>query len=90
MYSMPSDLMTSIMKSEPGRSVVRTSAAAGLPVSACFDINGVMVRGGAGRRALAGVGLATSVAMLPAAAVFRKLRRSTDDPLSRAICPLDP
>jgi hypothetical protein len=78
------------MKSEPGRSVVRTSAVLGFSVSASFDIMGAMVRGGGGVCALAAPVLATSVAMVPAAAVFRKLRRSTDDPLSRAICPLDP
>jgi len=33
-YSMPSDLSTSTMKSDPGRSLVRTSTLAGVPVSA--------------------------------------------------------
>ena len=34
---MPSDLMTSTMKSEPGRSVVSTSTSAGVPVSAARE-----------------------------------------------------
>jgi len=87
MYSMPSDLMTSTMKSEPGRSVVRTSAVLGFSVSASFDIIGAVGRGGVGVCAVAALVLATRVAILPAAAVFRKFRRSTDNLLSLAIRP---
>src|SRR5579863_7801458 len=77
MYSRPSDLKTSIMNSDPGRSVVKTSALAGLPVSAAFDIIGTEFRAWAEGCAFAALP-ATSVATLPAAAVFKKLRRSTE------------
>src|SRR5664279_578785 len=42
MYSMPSDLITSTMKSAPGHSVVSTSAVDGFPASASFDIGGAV------------------------------------------------
>jgi hypothetical protein len=70
--------MTSIMKSDPGRSVVNTSTLAGMPVSADRDIIGADVPAGADGRAATAPALATSVATLPAAAVFRKLRRLTE------------
>src|SRR5580692_863085 len=78
MYSMPRDLMTSTMKSEPGRSVVRTSAARGFPVSASSDIFG-------GRAEVFGVGSCAAAAAFPATSAatlaappFRKSRRSTE------------
>ena len=69
-YSMPSDLMTSTMKSEPGRVSVRTSSFAGVPISASAG------RGGGGRiasldlpRSREAVGLAANAAA-PTAAFF--------------------
>src|SRR5580700_4832242 len=92
MYSMPTDLMTSTMKSEPGRSVVRTSAARGFPLSASSDVFG----GGAevfavGSCPAAAAFPATSAAT-PAALPFRKSRRSTGFFLKypmvlRSLCP---
>src|SRR5215470_10536349 len=80
-YSMPSDLMTSSMKSDPGRSVVYTSARGGGLVSAAVRRapgNGVAA---AARACAAGAacgsaveGLATSAAA-PAAAPLRNPRR---------------
>src|SRR6266852_377459 len=78
MYAMPRDLMTSIMKSEPLRSVVSTSIGDGVPTSASGDIGGgALVRGMEVGGAPTAFGTATSAAA-PAAAFFRKLRRLTD------------
>src|SRR6185295_12693174 len=85
-YSKPSDLMTSTMKSEPGRSVVymSTRGGGGLVSDATWAGEG----GGAARRfwtcAFAAGGFATSPAA-PAAAPFRKRRRSTELLLDFAI-----
>src|ERR1700723_3875393 len=78
MYSMPRDLMTSTMKSDPGPSVVTTSAARGFPVSAVACIFG-------GPAEVFGVGTCTAPAAFPATSAatpaalpFRKSRRSTE------------
>src|SRR5690242_14644204 len=76
MYSIPNDLMMSTMKSAPGRSVVNTSAVAGLPVSACLDIGGGVGEGWPEPCALTGVTAAANAAT-PAAEPFRKSRRLT-------------
>src|SRR5690242_17227875 len=74
-YSIPSDLITSTMKSEPERDSVRTSSFAGVPISASGGIGA----GGAFRawsccaREDAGF-VANTVA--PTAALFRNARRS--------------
>src|SRR5690242_4480192 len=78
MYSKPSDLMTSVMKSAPGRSVVRASRTGGVPVSTSLGIGRTAAgRDCSGCCALAAGLLAASAAALPAA-VLRKLRRSSD------------
>src|ERR1700682_5131245 len=78
MYSMPRDLMTSIMKSDPLRSVVSTSTGGGVPTSASGDIGGgALVRGVVVGGAATAFGVATSAAA-PTAAFFRKSRRLTD------------
>src|ERR1700677_4796237 len=83
-YSKPRVLMTSTMKSEPGRSVVHTSTrGGGGAVSAAVCLAPGSGFGVAGRWtsaaccALAASGLATSAAA-PAAAPFKKPRRSTE------------
>src|SRR5262245_40163846 len=80
MYSKPRLLMTSTMKSEPGRSIVfasSTTIAAGA-ASGLARIGAVAFLGaGAGCWAAAAPGLEATRAAL-AAAVFRKSRRSTD------------
>src|SRR5580704_9227170 len=74
---MPSDLMTSTMKSEPERDSVRTSSFAGVPISASGGIGG----GGALRVssccAREPVGLAARTAA-PTAALLRNARRSME------------
>src|SRR5579864_3555240 len=67
-YSRPSDLMTSIMKSEPARSLLETSTVAGAGFAAA-DVTACW--------AMATGGLATSPAA-PAAAPLKKPRRSTE------------
>ena len=77
MYSRPRDLMTSSMKSAPGRSVVRTSMPDGSLSSG--KIIAVAVWRGAGGGVLPMTRVPpTSVAMPPAAALFRNLRRLGD------------
>src|SRR6266705_3313590 len=85
-YSMPSDLMTSNMKSDPGRSVVYTSARGeGGLVSAAASAalgRGVAVRAWAACAACmtsgcAMEGFATNAAA-PAAALFKNPRRLTE------------
>src|ERR1700722_831370 len=71
-YSKPRDLITSTMKSEPGRFVVRTS----MP----DDSVAASAGGGAGARngcVASAPAFAASVATPPSAAPFRKFRRST-------------
>src|SRR5579863_8490094 len=75
-YSKPSDLITSTMKSDPVRSAVSTSATDGTSVSAAADIGGGTTRFGSAGRAATAAGPATNAAA-PAAAPFRKFRRST-------------
>src|SRR4051812_41046968 len=69
-------LITSTMKSDPGRSAVRISTleagASSLAITAA-----VADRGGAGSCAFVTAGVAARVAA-PATAPFRKLRRSTE------------
>src|SRR5260370_40568208 len=80
-YSRPNDLMTSIMKSEPGRSVVCTSTIEGGAFSAAISFAvgvGALARFGSDCCAWATVGVATSAAA-PAAAPFKNPRRSTED-----------
>src|SRR5437660_12404860 len=81
MYSKPRLLMTSTMKSEPGRSMVLASSTAGATAGAgagLARIGAVPFLGGAGACcALAALGLVTAKAA-PAAAPFRKCRRSTE------------
>src|SRR5207237_10415949 len=75
--STPNDLMTSIMKSEPGRSVVCTSTIAGGAVSAAISLavgDGALARLGSDCCACATVGVATSAAA-PAPAPFKNPRR---------------
>src|ERR1700730_9736895 len=83
MYSMPRDLSTSTMKSEPGRSLVRTSTLGGVPVSAARTTalgaaaSGAATRGdvtGCGCWACARLALAARLAA-PAVAVPRNQRR---------------
>src|SRR5579883_2347633 len=83
-YSMPSDLITSSMKSDPGRSVVYTSARGGGLVSAAARRapgSGVAAaaRAWAGAADCAGAveGFATRAAA-PAAAPLRNPRRLTE------------
>src|SRR5215468_6249622 len=80
-YSMPSDLMTSSIKSDPGRSVVYTSARGGGLVSAAVkrapgNVVAAAVRACAagGACGSAADGFATRAAA-PAAAPFRNPRR---------------
>src|SRR5215472_143762 len=74
-YSIPRDLMTSTMKSEPLRSSVRIAAAGrGAPISASRDIDGggfLPVLAGVFDGATAGVAATAA----PATALFRKSRR---------------
>src|SRR5689334_18629241 len=77
MYSMPRDLMTSTMKSEPERFSVSTSSFAGVPISASGGI-------GVGRAlrvsnccACAALGFAARTAA-PTAAPLRNARRSSE------------
>src|ERR1700688_2827049 len=82
MYSKPRDFSTSTMKSEPGRSAVRTSAADPTgPVSSAsaFADGTVTARRVAGSCASMGV-LPAASAAAPAAAPFRKPRRASDFP----------
>src|ERR1700682_3117220 len=67
MYSMPRDLMTSTMKSDPLRSGVSTSTGEGVPASASGDIGGgAPVRGAAaGCAAPAALGAVTRAAASP-------------------------
>src|ERR1700676_1367267 len=75
-YSNPSDLITSTMKSDPVRSAVKTSTFEGVPISASGDMGGGTIRRSSADCAAAALGTA-AIAAAPAAAVFRKLRRST-------------
>ncbi len=60
--------------------MVSTSTLDGLPVSACFDSLGILdFCGGVGDCAATGWLLGMSVATLPTAAAFKKLRRSIED-----------
>src|SRR5271165_2791493 len=78
-YSKPKDLITSTMKSEPGRSVVSTSTReASSSAGAGTAAAGVELAATNGCAAIAPA-LAASVAIPPAAAPFRNLRRSTSD-----------
>src|ERR1700724_1030277 len=76
-YSIPSDLMTSTIKSDPERVSVRTSSFAGAPIS---DSAG-RGDGGALRASICCarevVGLAANAAA-PTAALLRNARRSND------------
>src|SRR5882724_13603422 len=75
-YSKPSVFRTSIMKSDPGRSVVCTSTLAGAAVSAAATLaegEGAAARRGSAFWAFATGGFATS-----AAAPARNPRRPTD------------
>src|ERR1700722_16524391 len=75
-YSNPSVLSTSTMKSEPVRSAVRISTLEGVPTSASGDIaSGIARRSSAGCAAT--VPGTAAKAAAPAAALFRKFRRST-------------
>src|SRR5215467_7153298 len=82
-YSMPRDLITSSMKSDPGRSVVYTSARGGVLVSAAVRRapgSGVAAARAWGCGAICGSaaeGFATRAAA-PAAAPFRNRRLFTD------------
>src|SRR3990172_9889306 len=70
MYSMPSDLRMSTMKSDPVRSVVSTSTS--------LDMDGSATdRGGSACCAFA-AGAPAASAAAPPAAIFKKLRRSTE------------
>src|SRR5579864_1314008 len=75
-YSNPSDLITSTMKSDPVRSAVKTSAPDGTSVSAAADMGGGTLRFGSAGSAARLAGTAANAAA-PAAAPFRKSRRST-------------
>src|SRR3977135_538579 len=77
MYSNPRDLITSTMKSDPVRSAVRTSAFEGVPVSASGDMRGGTGRSNSDCCCAATVPGAAANAAAPAAALFRKFRRST-------------
>src|SRR4029077_12252274 len=76
-YSMPSDLITSTMKSEPERVSVRTSSVAGVPISASAGSGG----GGALRASICcgreAVGSPANAAA-PTAALLRNARRSME------------
>src|SRR5580692_6968860 len=73
-YSIPRDLMTSTMKSEPLRSVVRTSPGEeGSSASGEIGIAaGTLGAGVAEASAVPGIALTVAA---PTAALFRKLRR---------------
>src|SRR5271167_1710391 len=79
-YSKPSDLMTSTMKSDPGRSVVYTSIRGGgglVSAAICLgDGSGVTVRAWTFCAFARGDG--TTSAAAPTAAPFRKPRRSME------------
>src|SRR5712691_7955736 len=85
-YSMPSDLMTSTMKSDPGRSLVRTSTGAGGAVSAARAASdgAVTERRASACCAIAAGGLAARTAA-PAAAPFKKPRLPTESILDFAM-----
>src|SRR5208282_5460374 len=77
-YSKSSVLRTSTMKSEPGRSTVRTSALDGASAAGAFSRGGAAeLRCGSGEAGLAVAGLTTSAAV-PAAAARKKSRRFTE------------
>src|SRR5215469_10612351 len=82
---MPSDFRTSTMKSDPVRCAVRTSTREGSPASASRDIRGTAFGGSLAGGPTAAPAVETSVATLPAAALFRKLRRPREVGLARAI-----
>src|SRR3974390_634349 len=77
-YSKPSFLITSTMKSEPGRSAVSTSTVDGgsTSLAATAAMGRVGLSYGSGACAVACSVVAVSAAA-PPAALFRKLRRST-------------
>src|SRR5579883_1009506 len=74
-YSIPSDLITSTMKSEPERLSVNTSSFAGSPISASggTGVGGTLRASSSCARTA--VGVAASAAA-PTAALFRNARRS--------------
>src|SRR5579863_6855979 len=76
-YSNPMDFRTSTMKSDQVRSAVRTSEMTGASVSAVGDIGGGAVRFTSGTGWAAMLGGTAAKAAAPAAAPFRKFRRST-------------
>src|SRR5580692_1258500 len=76
-YSIPRDLMTSTMKSEPLRSVVRISAGEE-GSSASGEIGNAAGTLGAGVAEAAGTPGTALIAAAPTAALFRKLRRLTE------------
>src|SRR5580693_4079725 len=79
-YSKPSDLITSTIKSEPGRSVVSTSTFEGASASAAGTAGAAAAGLGPAKGCAAiAPALAASVAIPPAAAPLRNLRRSTKD-----------
>src|SRR5689334_13191113 len=75
-YSTPSDLMQSTMKSEPQLSCVSISTCGTAPVSPSGEGGGVTGRGATGACAWPAIGLA-SVAAPATAAPRKKLRRPT-------------
>src|ERR1700722_7480885 len=77
MYSKPRALMTSTIKSEPGRSTVRTATAPRGSTSA-GSRGEVAFCGAAARGAATALVPATRLATVPTAAPFRNLRRSCD------------
>src|ERR1700674_4548378 len=69
-YSMPSDLMTSSMKSAPGRSVEETSAAGGLAAGAAATV--------APTCCAMATEVCATMAAAPAVAPLRKPRRASE------------
>src|SRR5215469_7114163 len=84
-YSIPSDLMTSTMKSDPVRLAVSTSALDGVPTSAVRDIAGGVPGGRTGVGSLPGASDAAARTAAPTAAFLRKSRRFTNVFLGFAI-----
>src|SRR5580704_10497404 len=76
-YSMPSDLITSTMKSEPERVSVRTSSFDGVPISASAGRGGGGVLRASICCAREAVGFAANAAA-PTAALLRNARRSME------------
>src|ERR1700730_17186549 len=77
-YSIPRDLITSTMKSDPVRSVVRISTAGKELSSASGEMGMAAGVIGSGAGSFAGVTAAVAIIAAPVVELFRKSRRLTN------------